>query len=74
MMNEKELEDDAERAYGIGVILAPVRDPDKVVSIVTTALKIWCEDNGVELTSVTELMAEVASEGSRLEIEKDGNS
>lgn len=74
MMNEKELEDAAERAYGIGVILAPILDPDKTVSIVTTALKIWCETHGVELTSVTELMAEVAREGSRLEIEKDGNS
>ena len=74
MMNENELERAAEKAYGIGVVLAPVRDPGKVVSIVTTALKIWCETHGFELTSVTELMAEVASEGSRLEIEKDGNS
>lgn len=74
MMNQKELEEAAERAYGIGVMLAPIREPGKVVSIVTTALKIWCENNEVELTLVTELMAEVASEGGRLEIEKDGNS
>lgn len=74
MMNEKELERAAELAYLIGGALAPIHDPDKIVSIITAVLKIWCETHGVELTSVTELMAEVASEGSRLEFEKDGNS
>ncbi len=74
MMNENELERAAEVAYLIGSAIAPIHDPDQIVSIITAVLKIWCETHGVELTSVTELMAEVASEGSRLEIEKDGNS